>query len=281
MPTSWSAEGGARSLRALPFAQRPPSRLLEWLRARDGTESAVPTLSGPIGDTSRDRTAAEAEVVPYRCLRGLEGDTEWWSDRRRVAIDRGAEIVVCDPAALGVALGVASRRWSRIRVDGDQPFRDAARAAAEAANLYVDFVERVELSTLTLQDVPEHAGVRAAAAIAQHLGLRELLLDGERFRPERAERQPSPRPGTRSTLAFDSPEVVALAASEATLRTMERADFVGALEADGVAVFVFDRQTTAEERAALTDALIQTYCVERRETLHIDGPIRYHRARHV
>jgi hypothetical protein len=263
-------------LRALPFAQRPPSRLLEWLRARDGAASAVPTLSGPIGDASGERAALEAEAVPYRCLRGLEGDTEWWSDRRRVAIDRGAEIVVCDPAALGVALGVASRRWSRIRVDGDQPFRDAARAAAEAANLYVDFVERVKVHTMTLPDVPEHAGVRAAAAIAQHLGLRELLLDGERFRPARAERQPSPRPGTRSTLAFDSPEIVALAASEATLRTMERADFVGALEADGVAVFVFDRQTTAEERAALTDALVQTYGVERRETLHIDGPIRYH-----
>ena len=266
------------ALRALPFAQRPPSRLLEWLRTRAGTATEVPTLRGPTGAPSPDCTAAEAEVAPYRCVLGLDGATEWWSERRRVAIDRGTEIVVCDPAALGVALAVGNRRWPRMWVAGDQPFRDAARAAAEAAGFYVEFAERPEADVVSLPDVPERAGVRAAAAIAQHLGLQELVLDGERFRPDRAERQPAPRPGTRSTLAFDSPEVIALAASEKTLQTMERAGFVGALEADGAAVFVFDRQTTAEERAALTDALIQAYGAEPRETLDIEGPIRYHAA---
>jgi len=270
------AKAERAALRALPFAQRPPSRLLEWLRTRDGSVIEPRTLSGPIADAPRNQTRTPPDVGPYRCVLGLDGETEWWSERRRVAIDRGGEIVVCDPAALGVALAVGSWRWPRIRVAGDQPFRDATRAAAEAANLYVDFAERAEADVVTLPDVPEHAAVRTAAAIAQHLGLRELVLDGVRFRPDRAERQPPPRLGTRSTLAFDSPAIVVLAASEATLRTMERAGFVGALEADGAAAFVFDRNTTASERAALTDALVTTYGLQRRELLHIDGPVRYH-----
>jgi hypothetical protein len=261
---------------ALPFAQRPPSRLLEWLRARGGATGEVPTLSGPIAGTARDRGTVEAGITPYRSQAGLEGDTEWWTERRRVAIDRGAEIVVCDPAALGVALAVGSRRWPRIRVAGDQPFRDEARAAAEAAGLQLDFAERAEVDGVPMPDVPEHADVRTAAAIAQHLGLRELVLDGEPFRPDRAEQQPPPRPGTRSTVAFASSEVVVLSANEATLRTMERAGFVAALETWEAAVFVFDRQTTAEERTAITDALIRTYAVERREALPIVGAIRYH-----
>ena len=273
-------EGGARGPARVAVRPAPTVAATRVVRTRTGTATEVPTLRGPIGAPSRDQTPRRrtsrliAACWAWTATRNGgpsdaalpstgSGNRRLRPCRPRRCPRRGQPAVAADQRRRRSAVprcgsrgGRGGQHVRRFRRTGRRRHRDATGPSRARRG-------------------PDRCGDRAAPGPAGARARRRT------FRPDHAERQPPQRPGTRSTVAFDSPEVVALAASEASLRSMERAGFVGALEADGAAVFVFDRQTSPEERATLTEALIHTYGLERRELVFIDQPICYHRGGHV
>jgi hypothetical protein len=268
------ARAERRALAALPYARRPPSRLLEWLRSRKSSESEARTLRAPAGTAPVPPNAPQG----FRLERGLRGEMEWWTDRRRVAIDRGREIVVCDPGCLPAAVDSANNRWRAIRIAGDQAFRDAALAAATAAGILVDFDARKDERAREIPVMPEvsaHVGTRRAVAIANHLGVREISLDGKHLRTEVVDRRSLPRDGAPSVLELSAADALVMTVAPAMLAQMEAAGFVPALTIDATAVFALERSVTSAERAEITRAVLAAYGGERQRRFGIEGVIRY------
>ena len=268
------ARAERRALAALPYARCPPLRLLEWLRSRESSESDVRMLRAPAG------TAPVAPDAPegFRLERGLGGEMEWWNDRRRVAIDRGREIVVCDPGCLPAAVDSANNRWRAIRIAGDQGFRDAALADAKAAGILVDFDARMDERAQEIPVMPEvsgHVGTRRAVAIANHLGAREISLDGKLSRTEVVERRPLPPDAAPTVLELAPADALVMTVVPAMLAQMEAAGFVPALTIDGTAVFALERSVTSAERAEITRAVLEAYGGEGQRRFEIEGVIRY------
>jgi hypothetical protein len=267
------ARAERQALAELPFARRPPSRLLEWLRDRNGTASETRLLHAPAA------AASNAPLAPdgFRLVNGLTGEAEWWNAHRRVAIDRGNEIVVCDTTCLPIAVASADARWRSVRVGGDQGFRDEALAAATTLGVAVDFDRRAEErpALQIMPDVSGHIGTRRAMAIARHLGVREISLDGKRMRAEVADRRPEPREATVTMLELSQADAVAMNAPAARVTQMENAGYVPAVTVGETAIFALDRSVTSAERGEITRAMLESYGGELQRRFSLEGAIRY------
>ena len=265
-----SAERAA--LAELPFARRPPSRLLEWLRDRNGTVTETRLLHAPAATP----TNAPAAPDGLRLATGLTGEAEWWTARRRVAIDRGNEIVVCDPTCLPPALKAAAARWPGVRVAGDQLFRDAALAAAATSGTAIDFDPRAEgrPALPVMPHISGHVGTRRAMAIARHIGAREIALDGKRIIANVADRRPE-QPARATTLEISQADAVVVSSSNGRVTQMENAGFVPAVRVGETAIFALDRSVTSAERAAITRALLESCGGEVQRRFSLEGAIRY------
>lgn len=245
------------ALRALPFAQRPPARLLAWLRQRDEPPADPRRLHGPAGSapTLPDLTPP---ISPLRAVPGIEpGTVEWWAGRRRVVVDAGSELRVGDPGAAAIALPVAAARWGVVEIGGDHAFRLAAEEAARRARVsFGPSVPAAVTAAVALPTIPEHRAIRAATAIARHLGA-DITVDGSPFRPERAERHPRaqrPDDDRPAAIGFGDHALVVRADAPARAR-LEQRGVRFALVAGDRAVVRLDSWTTAAERERLAAEL--------------------------
>jgi hypothetical protein len=257
-------------LRAEPFAVPPADRLKEWLRERNAPVIEPRTLRAP---RSERETSVATAPAGMRLATGLDGTAEWWTAERRVAIDRGGEIVVCDPGVVDVAVQAAGERWSEVRVGGDQPFRDAVGAAARPGRVPLGFEPRIEREVETMPLVSVHAGMRRAGAIMEHMRVRDALVDGRRLRREPGER--SIYAGAGNELAFAPVDALTIVADQPTLARMERAGIVAAVVSADTATFALDRSWTSGERTALLETLRRTYGVSEAHAIPLSGHVRY------
>lgn len=264
------AKGERAALRAEPFAQPPPDRLKAWLRERNAPVIEPRTLRAPRSEREMSRPAAP---MGLRLLAGLDGTAEWWTEQRRVAIDCGGEIVVCDPGMVDVAVQAAGQRWSELRVGGDQAFRDAVGTAARPKGVPVGFELRVVREVEAMPLVSAHAGMRRAGAIMDHVRARAALVDGRQLRREPGER--SVYAGPAIELALAPVEALTIAVNRTTLARMESAGIVAAVVSADTATFVLDRSWTSNERAAILETLRATYGVVDVRAIPLSGQIRY------
>ena len=247
-----------RDLRALPFAKRPTSRLLEWLRDREERPADPRRLTGPQGAPAAAPLAPGAILGGLRVVAGIEvGTSEWWDERRRVAVDAGDTVRICDERALRDALAVAAQRWGTVEIGGDPDFRASAeRHARELGVRYRFLAPPQPPPAIAIPNVPAHRAIRVATAIARHLA-RAVTLDGRPFLPERAEHHPralKPDDECPATIAFTEPTIV-LEASAPVRERLARAGILPAIVAGDRAVIVLDRRATPEERDRLAGEL--------------------------
>jgi hypothetical protein len=249
------------ALRALPFAQRPPSRLLAWLRQRDEPPADPRRLHGPAGSAAAALPDASPSIGTLRAVPGIEpGTVEWWDGRRRVVVDAGSELRVGDPGAVATALPVAAARWGVVEIGGDRLFRLAAEEEARRVRLpFRPSVPAAAMTPIALPSLPEHRAIRVATAIARHLGA-EISLDGAPFRPDQAERHPrahQPHDTRPAAIGFDG-RALALRADAAARARLEQRGVRFALVAGDRAVVRLDPWTTAAERERLAAELATT-----------------------
>jgi Large polyvalent protein-associated domain 7 len=266
-----------RDLAALPFAQRPPGRLLEWLRQREETPPDPARLSAPHGAPATAPLAPGQPLGQGRTVAGIvAGTCEWWQGRRRVAVDRGNDLRICHASALADALAVGAARWGRVEIGGDPAFRALAERAAQRAGVpYQLGVPAAAPSSFALPVVPAHRAIRVATAIAQHLG-RPITLDGRPFEPAHAERHPRalhPEDDRPATIGFTQP-VIVLRAQAAAFARLEHGGIVPALVAGDRAVVLLDRAATPAERDRLAGELRALGGLEIVDAL-IAGEVRY------
>jgi len=252
------AQAERRDLRDLPFAKRPTSRLLEWLRQRDDRPADPRRLSGPQGAPAAVPLTPGERLGALRVVAGVEQDTsEWWDERRRLVVDAGDVVRVCDERALPAALTTAARRWGSVEIGGDPDFRAAAEREARALGVRYRFLAPAESPpAIATPEVPAQRAIRVATAIARHLG-RGVTLDGRPFLPERAERHPRalrPDEARPATIGFTEPTIV-LEATAPTRARLEAAGIVPALVAGDRAVILLDRRATPAERDQLANEI--------------------------
>jgi hypothetical protein len=245
-------------LRSLPFAKRPTSKLLEWLRERDERPADPRRLTKPHGSPAAAPLARGARVGALRVVAGVERDTsEWWDDRRRLAVDAGDVVRVCDERALRDALAVLAQRWGTVEIGGDPDFRATAEREARALGVRYRFSAPAEPPpAIALPIVPAHRAIRVATAIARHLG-RAVTLDGRPFLPERAERHPRalrPDEARPAAIGFTEPTIILQATASARAR-LEAEGITAALGAGDRAVVLLDRRATPAERERLAAEL--------------------------
>jgi hypothetical protein len=264
------------ALRALPFAQRPPSRIREWLEKRTVKDQDPRMLAAPLAHSP---TAPAASVEDLRIVPGVvEGTNEWWRGPRRIAIDAGNEIVVADPAALEIAMREANRRWGHLLIGGDPSFRDLAEQRGRAAGVSYGFrVPSVPAVADPLLIAEPQGAVRTAAAIGRHLRLRSLELDGVPLDPT----APDVHPATARTaddragiIRLDE-TAIALLVDDRALGILARHDLHPALVAGDVAVFAVDPTASLDERDRLRSILTETFGLAATTTLDVGTTIRY------
>jgi hypothetical protein len=266
-----------REVAALPFARRPPSRLLQWLRERDETPPDPRRLSAPHGAAPTAPLAPGQPVGQGRVISGMvEGTSEWWEGRRRVAVDLGNDLRICHERALAAAVAVGAVRWGMIEIGGDPAFRGLAEREAQRAGVPYRLGAPAEPPPkLGLPEVPAQRAIRVATAIAHHLRC-PITLDGQPFQPEHAERHPralAPNDDQPATIGFTQPTIVLQAQAPVRAR-LERRGIVPALVAGDRAVVLLDRGATSAERDRLTAELGALSGVQIVDRL-VAGEVRY------
>jgi hypothetical protein len=164
-------------------------------------------------------------------------------------------------------------------VGGDPGFRDRAERLARAAG-YSYGLRRPQIPTAEPFMVTEpQPVVRAATAIARHLGLPSLELDGVRFDPAQPQlhpraQQPHGTDAPAATIAIE-PNALAFRADAGALASLARHDLHPALVAGDVAFFAVDAGATEHERARLRSILAETFGIPAARSATISNPIRY------
>jgi hypothetical protein len=132
---------------------------------------------------------------------------------------------------------------------------------------------------IPLPNVNAVARIRAATAVASHLGLREIELDGVPLSLNRPDRHPAAQITTNdappATVRIPPTRAIVLKADGATQAAMLRAGYEPAIATNNEVVIALDPHSTAEEVDVVARRFIDTYRTQRSATLTLDGHLQY------